>query len=433
MTASPLSATGMSLSPLRRAALIAAIFNPATVIFLSSNVANAGNLVFNMLFSRWLGPEQYGDLAVILTLKLSVLAVLNAVQMAVTQTLATRRDADTGAGGVNRLNRVLFVALVLLLPLALPAAMTDAVTHSLGLGSATLLPVLIFALPVTAPLCVGRGVAQGQLSVRRLVLSANLEMAVRLGGSIVLWQAGFGLHGVVAAVAASLLAGWLPLRAQMQVRSDTPQDWAVARGIAVTALPFAVLQVAQVALLDGDILAAQSLLAPQDAGLLAGLALMQRILFFSCFGLSVVLLPTVAAAVAQGRSAIRPGLPVAVLFVAVSTAALLAAGFAPVATVSLVAGSGFADVAPLLLMATGSAVAFTFSYLAATFLMALQSRQGIGVVAACVPVLFAALFASRDPSGQATLAGIVGTKLAVQSGLALVLAALVLRRISRSA
>jgi hypothetical protein len=56
--------------------------NPAFLIFVAYNLANLGNLIFNMLFSRWMGPSLFGDLAVVLTVKLSLVSIFIAVQMA---------------------------------------------------------------------------------------------------------------------------------------------------------------------------------------------------------------------------------------------------------------------------------------------------------------------------------------------------------------
>jgi O-antigen/teichoic acid export membrane protein len=61
---------------------------PLVAIFLSANIVNLGNLGFNVLFSRWMGPVAFGQLATLLTLFLAVMAVLTALQLAVSQRIA---------------------------------------------------------------------------------------------------------------------------------------------------------------------------------------------------------------------------------------------------------------------------------------------------------------------------------------------------------
>ena len=92
------------LAPYRKAGLLALVASPAVAIFLSNNAANAGNLLYNILFSRWLGPETFGLLATILTLKLAILAILNALQMAISQEVS-RGGKPHLAQAVSRLNR----------------------------------------------------------------------------------------------------------------------------------------------------------------------------------------------------------------------------------------------------------------------------------------------------------------------------------------
>ena len=57
-------------------------FGAASTLFISANIANAGNLAFNMIFARLMGPEGFADLTFLLTLKLGVLCILSAFQLA---------------------------------------------------------------------------------------------------------------------------------------------------------------------------------------------------------------------------------------------------------------------------------------------------------------------------------------------------------------
>jgi O-antigen/teichoic acid export membrane protein len=362
------------------------MISPALAMFISSNVANAGNLVFNMLFSRWMGPDLFGDLATLLTLKLSLLALLNAVQMAVSQVVAVSERGSLERG-LALLNRVGFVLIALALPVLVPSALTGALGAALGIESAPALVVLLLVLPVTVPLCLYRGVATGRMDIGQIIFSANLEMAVRLGGAITAWKLGFGIEGVTLAIAASLVAGWLPVSRALS--GKTVHDVAAApimRNVAKIALPFAVLQAAQVAHLDGDVLVANAALDQAEIGLVAVLSLFQRIQFFACFGLAAVLLPSVTAAVAQGRNGLRESAPVAGLFLAVSLPLLAVLYAAPVTVIRLLAGPDFVNAAAVLPLAGLCAMFFTLSYLCATYLAALNNRRGIWVVAAFVPV-----------------------------------------------
>lgn len=354
--------------------------SPAVILFLSSNFVNAGNLVFNMLFSRWMGPELFGDLAFVLTVKLGLLGVLGALQMAVTQKTAS--DTDASGENLGHLARVCFLVMWFVAPLASVFILSG---PKVGLSDPSLLAILILSTPFMAPLSILRGVVQGRMDVPRIVLTANVEMAVRLGGGIVAWHMGWGIHGVVVAMALSIVAAWavvagaLPRSPQMPLRS-------VLKDLSFAALPFAILQGAQVILLDGDIFLAKFFFSATDAGLIAALGLFQRVEFFACFALSAALLPMVTKAVAQGQTGLRESRPVVMLFVLSSLPFVLATFWFAAPLIQLLVGERFLNAAPALPAAGVGAVAFTFSYLLATFLIALKDQRVIWIIALFVPI-----------------------------------------------
>ncbi|MDO8884248.1 MAG: hypothetical protein Q7V11_14995, partial [Pseudotabrizicola sp.] len=366
----------------RVAGLLALLASPAVAVFLSHNIANAGNLFYNMLFSRWLGPETFGVLATLLTLKLAILALLNALQMAVSQQVS-RGHNPVLTKALAVLDRRMIVGLSVLALLLLPLAISGQLTSALGLpqGAATALAILLLAVPITAPLCIGRGIAMGRQRTGIIVASGQLEMGVRLLGGALAWVAGWGLTGVVAALVLSLVAGWLPVRrlglAHGSRDAPTADHKAEMRFVLKLALPFATLQAAQVALMDGDVLAASVLLDQRDTGYVAVLGLLQRIQFFACFGLAAVLLPSVTAASMRGESGLREMRPIAFLFGATVLPLLGVMYLFPAKLLVIVAGPEFAGAAPALLATGLAAAAFTGSYLMATILAAWSDRRGL--------------------------------------------------------
>ncbi|MCU0902290.1 MAG: hypothetical protein MUE83_00250 [Tabrizicola sp.] len=405
----------MSLAALPRRTLAALFGGPVVAIFLSANLVNLGNLGFNVLFSRWMGPELFGQLATLLTLFLAVMGVLGALQLAVSQQVAGDRD-QTGAltAGLARFARNGFVASLVALPVLIAASLALNLGPALGLGSALLLPLLLLCLPFALPLALARGIATGRLAARGVVLSAQVEMWVRLIGAALAWQAGLGLPGVIAVIALSVVAGWLPLRSIFgRPALSVP---AIATGVVLAALPFAALQAGQVLLMDGDVLLAQALLGPQDAGQLAALGLFQRIQFFGCFSLAAVLLPAVVIEVAAGRSPLTAARAVFVLYAGVSVLLVGLASVFPEQVLTALVGPAFLPAAPLLPMISVGAAAFTLSYLLATYLAAIGDRWGIWAIALACPLQLTALALFTDSLGD-----LVTTKLTCQIALATLL------------
>ncbi|MCB1332948.1 MAG: hypothetical protein KDK26_04690 [Roseivivax sp.] len=407
--------------------VIALALTPAVIVFAASNFVNLGNLAFNMVFSRLMGPELFGLLALLLTIKLALLGVLGAVQSAVSQTVAAAGDDGTERA-LSRVNRSLLSWLVFPV-VSLAAGLLLAQTVGARLfAPAPLLALLLAALPFGASLSLLRGVAYGRMNAGRIALSANVEMAVRLGGALVAWQAGLGIGGVVLAISLSIAAGWAALAGLLPTpAADRAAARPMLRILILGALPFALLQVAQVMALDGDIFLASALLPAAEAGKLAALSLVQRIQFFACVALASVLLPGVVIAARTGKDALSAALPVAALFGAVSLVLLALASVMPGLLIGVLVGPAYLDAAPVLIMAVAAAVAFTFSYLCATFLAALGNRTGIVLVLAGALVQLALMAAL----GADAIGGLLAIKLACQLAGAAVIGAVTLHAVLR--
>jgi O-antigen/teichoic acid export membrane protein len=410
-----------ALSRRMRPALFA---GPVFAIFLSANLVNLGNLGFNVLFSRWMGPALFGQLATLLTLFLAVMGVLGALQLAISQRIAA--DPDQGEALLAKLARLSQRGLVIGFA-ALPVLIGGTLAVNLGPGlglDRPLLPLLLLCLPFALPLALARGVVTGRLDAHRVIVSAQVEMWVRLIGSALTWQAGLGLPGVTATIALSVLAGWLPLRTAVGPTGITEATvpTAATAGLFLAALPFAVLQAGQIILMDGDVILAQRLLGSEEAGYVAALGLFQRIQFFGCFSLAAILLPVVAAEVSAGRNPFKAARPVFALYAAVTALLIGLACVAPGPVLTLLVGPAFLPAAPYLPLISAAAGAFTLSYLLATYLAALGDRSGIWAIALACPVQIIVLALLSDSLGT-----LIGAKLLCQ----LVLVASLLFRAAR--
>ena len=193
-----------AICPISFGTMLALLASPALLMFLSTNVVNVGNFAFNLIFSRLMSPQEFADLTFVLTVKLVVLSVLTALQMAISQQVADGKGV-TIAYLTQRPSLAFY-----------PHRNLD---RRLGLSGQPLgrgLAMIALACPFILPLVILRGLAMGHLDMVRTIASAQLEMVVRLGLSLLAWALGLGLVGIGAALALSLLAAWLPLRGQSE-------------------------------------------------------------------------------------------------------------------------------------------------------------------------------------------------------------------------
>lgn len=272
------------------------IIGPAAILFVSANIANAANLFFNMIFARLMGPALFADLTLLLTLKLSVLSFLGALQFAFAEKSAKEKNIAQNKTNAFALS---WASLKISIPIMFIVIASAKVLSSwLNFSSPWALSVLALAIPFFLPMVIYRGLTQGHIQIPKIVLSIQAEWIIRLAGSVLLWKMGFGLIGIAVAVGLSIFAGF--------IFSTDKQDWAArkvilnnqptvnAKTLGVIAMPYLILQLAQILVLDSDILIAKAVFSAESAGLVAGLLLIQRVFFFAFLSGSMILQPLIA-------------------------------------------------------------------------------------------------------------------------------------------
>lgn len=294
------------------------LLSSAAILFISANIANMANLGFNMIFARLMGPALFADLTVLLTLKLAVLSFLSAVQFAFAEYVAKASHARESEhqAQYHAQSQAQYQAKTLSwkgLKLAIPImfiimAAAEYFASSLNLSSPLALCLLALAIPFFVPMVIYRGLTQGLIDVPRIVASIQAEWVIRLMGSLLMWKMGFGLAGIAAAIALSIIAGfifstaWPRLNitrkisepASPPIETIKPTKVLGVKTLGITAMPYFILQAAQVLVLDSDIFIAKAIFPAQIAGLVAGLLLIQRVFFFAFLSCSAIIQPYVA-------------------------------------------------------------------------------------------------------------------------------------------
>lgn len=272
------------------------IMGPAAILFVSANIANAANLLFNMIFARLMGPALFADLTLLLTLKLGVLSFLGALQFAFSENTAKQGNPKASKVKAHALS---WHSLKISVPLMFAViASANFFSSALNFSSPLALSLLALAIPFFLPMVIYRGLTQGLIDVPKIVLSIQTEWIFRLLGSLLLWKMGLGLPGIAVAVGLSIVAGFLfsTDKGDLDARKAAlvTATHSESKTLGALALPYLILQVAQVLVLDSDIIIAKALFSAETAGLVAGLLLIQRVFFFAFLSCSTVLQPYVA-------------------------------------------------------------------------------------------------------------------------------------------
>jgi len=400
------------------------------VLFLSANIANVANLLFNMVFARLMGPAAFADLTFLITLKLGALSILAAFQYSFSKFTAiakTGKSARFAAIGLSRRSLLYSIPIMFIV-----LALAESFARLFNFADVKSLMILALVIPFFFPMIIFRGLAQGRIDIPRIVGSIQTEWIIRLFGGILLWQLGFGLSGIAFAVGLSLFAGMLFAMQRYDIklslsrhREKIPPTYLLAATV-----PFFALQCSQVLILDGDILLAKAMFPADKAGLAAGVMLVQRIFFFAFLSFSTLLLPIVSSKFKsnEGSGGRKEFKLMASSIIAVSGIALSALALMPSLVISIILGPEFASLSNMVIVAGLTGAAFTITHLCSVYLLALGDSKISWIVLLTALIQLFILFAFVKSNVDLNLISFFGAKLALQITLAVSMLAYALSR-----
>lgn len=412
---------------------------PTVVLFVSTNIANLANLIFNMVFARLMGPEAFADLTFLLTLKLGVLCILSAFQLAFSQYTAKSwfgkdrvvKRAQTERFAARLVTQSLWVSVPIML---FALIFAEGFARAFQFSDVKSLLVLLTVIPILFPMIVYRGLAQGRIDLPRIISSLQGEWIIRLFGAVAAWYLGLGLTGIALAVVLSILIAAVLSMTPGDVRtfkSDDRTQSVVAPKLLWATAPFIALQMAQVLILDGDILLVKATQTAEFSGYVAGLMLIQRVFFFAFLSFSALLLPVISAKIEKSKTVDRPldgkinaggqkcqgrsDLRLMMTGVAaLSLPAILILMIVPSLGIKLLLGSGFGPVTHLTALAGATGAVFTITHLSAVYWLA-NGRSGLSLWVlglALVQVVLLSLISAVLPNLSVSL--FFGIKLMLQ-------------------
>jgi O-antigen/teichoic acid export membrane protein len=307
----------------QRAALGSAIRDQGLVAA-GQGLSGLGNLLFALVAARMLAPGEFAQLAALLALYLLLhlpagsLSAGSALRPELSVALCRRILAIGAAVGG--------AVLVVGIPLA----------GAVGL-SPGLLACLAAAAPAAGLLALQRG-RHYEDGHRRLVASLGIEPAVRLTIGVALMAA----FGAVGAAVGVVLAGYAALVVASGGRRKHPDRQVVrSSGPGVNPVDAVLVFLALALIQNEDLLLANALLEPGEAGRFAAVSTLGGIAAFATATVPLVLLPRAASGAPY---ALSTALGAAV---ALGGGALLLVGLAPETVVSFLFGERYAPVADL--------------------------------------------------------------------------------------
>ncbi|MBF4519343.1 sugar isomerase [Flavobacterium sp. ANB] len=310
---------------------------------------NAGNYLYNLLLGRILGPSQFADAAILITL----LLVLSFVGM--TFQVTTAKYAVLLEG--NQLH--IFFKFIFKYALLFGAILGFTVVvfgHQLQeifKTKTSLMFVLFgFGLPMYFIMSINRGLYQGKNDLRNLSKTYYFEMLCRLILTLLLLCLLPQIQSsiiIALGILISFAFGLIPFQKIINTKNNqTPSDNLDTKSIITFFALTAFYELTQIIINNSDIMLVKHYFDNEKAGLYASLALIGRVVYFVAWMFVMLLLPKVIQLKKQGADTLPILLKYVLYIVFLSTIIVLSALLFPEIVVRLMFGEKYLPIAFLL-------------------------------------------------------------------------------------
>ena len=321
--------------------------SPEQWFMVSALIVNGGNYLYNLLLGRILGPTQFADAAILITVLLVLSFVAMTFQLAVAKFSLHFTD-DQHHKFIQWAYRLgIGIGIVLGLGMVLNASGLQSIFQT---ESKVMFIIFGCAAPLYFLMSINRGRWQGEQSFVALAMTYQLEMFARLGITLVLlllFQSSPAIS-VALGMGLSFIAGFFPYKkiykAVTTVRINTKDKKLLLHFLLCTAF----YELTQIICNNSDILLVKHYFPQYEAGLYAALALIGRVVYFVTWMVIMVLLPKVIALKKEGKPT-HTILMTYCTYISVFAGGIVAFTFLfPAFAVQLLFGEAYLSIAPLL-------------------------------------------------------------------------------------
>ena len=267
---------------------------PEQLFMLTILLVNGGNYLYNLLLGRILGPSEFSDAAILITLLL-ILSFVGMTFQIVTAKYAVLFDENQLLSFIKLITKyatllgVLFGVLIVVFYQEL-----QSLFHT---ETASMFYIFGFGIPLYFIMSVNRGLYQGQNILNKLATTYQTEMASRLLLTILglyLFPAVPSSIIVASGILISFVFGIFPfqkilLKGWKAVATTFIDTRSITTFFALTAF----YELTQIIINNSDIILVKHFFDNEQAGLYASLALIGRVVYFVAWMFVMLLLPKV--------------------------------------------------------------------------------------------------------------------------------------------
>jgi O-antigen/teichoic acid export membrane protein len=358
------------------------LFSNTLIVFIGTGVASVFSYLFNMLMGRLLGPEQYGEMAAVL----SVLTIVSVAGSAIS-IIVMRYSGELYHGekfdALNRLIAIflrfaLFLGLILFLLgliLSKPISAFFHIDH--------LVPVIIgFSSFVFGLLIVvNRGVLQGTQRFSELTIANVIEMIVRLLLGLILVKIGFELNGAMLATVIATITAFLitmgpinDIRQKKQAKSASGANFRFDKKEMLSyALPTIAVTLFLTAFINIDIILVKHYFPAEVAGQYSAVATVGKIILYIAAPIITVMFPMISEKKAKGEKHFKIFLASLAFTAGIASLILAVYSVMPYFIVNLLYGESYAKMANFLPSLGVFVLLYAMVNLIANYFMAIKN------------------------------------------------------------
>ena len=352
---------------------ISATLRPEQVFLMSGVLVNGGNYLYNLVLGKLLGPTQFADVAILITLLLVLSFVATTFQLVIAKFTV---EFDDEAFEKFRQRSYRLASYVGIGFGALFVIFSESLQAVLKTSTSEMFVIFGVAIPVYFIMSVRRGIFQGQQEFISLSKTYQFEMWSRLVLTflLILLCNVSPVLGVSIGIAFSFIAGLFPWKRSAKVPKSTYQFTSEEkRQIFNFILLTACYECTQIICNNSDILLVKHYFETRDAGLYASIALIGRVVYFITWMFVMMLLPKVITKKKAGEDA-APILWKYFGYTTIITFSIVLFTFLfPETTVRWLFGDAYISIAPLLGWYALATALFALSNVLAYYYLALAN------------------------------------------------------------
>ncbi len=356
---------------------------PEQLFMISVLAVNAGNYLYNLILGRLLGPAQFADAAVLITLLL-VLSFAAMTFQLVTAKFSVLFENQTFKSFITKVYKNAFI--VGMIMGALIIIFSTELQSVFNTSSSTMFIIFGCGVPLYFLMSVNRGVFQGKKSFKSLSITYQSEMLSRLIitlGLILIFNIQSSVV-IAIGILASLVFGLFPFKSEnISLKKHISLPKVESKHIKHFFVITAFYELTQIIINNSDILLVKHYFESYEAGLYASLALIGRIVYFIAWMFVMLLLPTVVQLKKDGKATAPVLFKYIGYIAAISISIILVCLSFPELIINILFGESYIAMAPLLWKYAIATSMFAISNIFAYYYLSLDKY---------IPVLISGVF-----------------------------------------